>query len=77
MTLRGHIRNGSLVFDAPPSLPEGAAVEVDLRTLEGEETEPTLYERYAKIVGIAEGLPEDFSVNHDHYIHGTPKRNLP
>lgn len=24
--------------------------------------------------GIMEGLPADFSENHDHYLHGTPKR---
>lgn len=28
MTLTGHIRNGVVVFDAPPPLPEGAAVTV-------------------------------------------------
>jgi hypothetical protein len=75
MTLRGHIQNGALVFDEAPGLPEGAAVEVELRTLADDETGPTLYDRYRKIVGIAEDLPSDFSVNHDHYIHGTPKRS--
>ena len=77
MTLRGHIRNGALVFDKPPGLPEGAAVEVELRKLEDVQPGPTLYERYGKIIGIAEGLPDDFSINHDHYIHGTPKRSTP
>lgn len=24
--------------------------------------------------GIMEGLPTDLSENHDHYLHGTPKR---
>lgn len=74
MTLRGRIRNGTLVFDAPPALPEGAAVEVELRALDEGESGPTLYERYRDVIGIADGLPEDFSINHDHYIHGTPKR---
>ena len=72
MTLRGHIRNGSLIFEAPPALPEGTVVEVELRTIHDDESGPTLYERYRDIIGIAEGLPEDFSTNHDHYIHGTP-----
>ena len=60
-------------------IPEGAAVEVELHeakpAAEPEVTEiPTLYERYKDIIGIAEGLPEDFAMNHDHYIHGTPRR---
>ncbi|MFN0011035.1 MAG: hypothetical protein ACKVS8_05250 [Phycisphaerales bacterium] len=33
----------------------------------------TLYERYKPIVGSVRGLPSDLSVNHDHYLYGTPK----
>jgi hypothetical protein len=77
MTLRGHIRNGKVVFEQALALPDGTAVEVDLRELGKTDAGPTLYERYRDIIGIAEGLPEDFSINHDHYIHGTPKRSEP
>lgn len=28
----------------------------------------------AKLAGTVEGLPSDFALNHDHYLHGTPKR---
>jgi len=75
MTLRGHIRNGTLVFDEPPALPEGAAVEVDLRPVGHDESGPTLYERLKDVIGTAQGLPHDMAENHDHYIHGTPKRD--
>ncbi|HIL71007.1 MAG TPA: hypothetical protein EYG38_14315 [Verrucomicrobia bacterium] len=27
-----------------------------------------------EVAGTAEGLPEDMAVNHDHYLHATPKR---
>jgi hypothetical protein len=27
-----------------------------------------------EIAGTADDLPPDFSVNHDHYLYGTPKR---
>ena len=27
-----------------------------------------------EIAGTAEGLPADFAENHDHYLHGAPKR---
>lgn len=26
------------------------------------------------LAGLAKGLPRDFARNHDHYLHGTPKR---
>lgn len=27
----------------------------------------------SELAGTAEGLPEDFAQNHDHYLHGAPK----
>jgi hypothetical protein len=27
-----------------------------------------------EVVGTADDLPPDFSVNHDHYLYGTPKQ---
>lgn len=31
-------------------------------------------EALLEIAGTAEGLPHDFAENHDHYLHGAPKR---
>ncbi len=28
----------------------------------------------AKLAGTVEGLPSDYALNHDHYVHGAPKR---
>ena len=78
MTLRGHIKGGTVVLDEPTNLPDGTAVEV--RALEHAppsdppEAGPTLYERYKDFIGIADGLPEDMADEHDHYIHGPPRR---
>ena len=33
-----------------------------------------LGEALLKLVGTAGGLPEDMAAQHDHYLHGTPKR---
>jgi hypothetical protein len=33
-----------------------------------------LAERYAAIIGIVPDLPADLSEQHDHYIHGAPRR---
>ncbi len=31
-------------------------------------------EALREVAGTAEGLPSDFAYNHDHYLHGTPRR---
>lgn len=76
MTLRGHIKGGAVVLDEPAALPDGTVVEV--RTVEPaaqpQQSPPTHYERYKGFIGAADGLPEDFAEEHDHYIHRTPKR---
>ena len=73
MTMRGHIKNGTVVLDEPVKLPDGMGVEVEVRPMPEPTEAPTLYERLRDVIGIAEGLPEDMAENHDHYIHGTPK----
>ena len=73
MTMRGHIRNGTVVLDEPVKLPDGTSVEVDVRTVTPVDEGPTLYERLRDVIGIAPGLPADMAENHDHYVHGTPK----
>ena len=75
MTLRGHVKNGGVILDTPVELPDGTDVEVDLRPMTDQG--PTFYERYRQIIGTTEGLPADFSVEHDYYIHGTLKRSEP
>jgi hypothetical protein len=83
MTIEGHIENGQIVLDQDAPLLEGMRVRVeflqnDAAQQNGTEpaaTElPSLYERMKGFVGSVEGLPSDFAINHDHYIHGQPKR---
>ena len=77
MTHRGHVRNGVVILDAPADLPDGAEVEVRLVDSTpgpaGSEG-PTLYEQLRDVAGIAEGLPSDLAENHDHYLHGRPRK---
>ena len=77
MSYRGHVKNGVVVLDGDASLPEG--VEVVIEPIEAEdiatEQPPTLLERLKPFVGAAKGLPADLAQNHDHYIHGTPKKS--
>jgi hypothetical protein len=75
--LRGHVEAGRIVVDDEASLPEGAEVKIELvATPEAQSpaSVKTLYDRLKAADGIAKGLPADFAENHDHYIHGTPKK---
>ena len=77
-TYTGQVQNGVVVFEGmPPPLAAGTRVRIELIepiVVEGNST-PTLLDRYASIIGIAEGLPSDMAEEHDHYIHGTPRRS--
>ncbi len=78
MTFRGHIQNGVVVFDQPVALPDGTPVAVQslAESERGQRAadEPTLFDRLQGVIGKAQGLPADFAAQHDHYIHGTPRR---
>lgn len=78
MTLKGTIQSGAVVLDEPVGLPNGTPVRVDV-TPSGPASDekreiPSLYDRLKDVIGKAEGLPSDLSVNHDHYLYGAPKR---
>lgn len=77
MTYAGHVEDGKVVFDEPLNLANGTRVvvevaEVSVRAPHSSRQE-TLAERLASVIGTAEGLPEDASVNLDHYLYGVPK----
>ena len=77
MSYEGEVRGGLIVLDPPVQLPEGTRVQVILGASDKSETAsaPTLYERLRQFDGVIKDLPADFASEHDHYIHGTPKRN--
>jgi hypothetical protein len=70
MVVMGIVKNGVAVPDEETPLPEGARVRIET-VADGERT---LADRLANVIGIAEGLPPDLAENHDHYLHGQPKR---
>lgn len=71
MTYRGHVENGVIVLDDPVVLPEGMGVRVEFEEYDDGRT---LAERLRDVIGIVEGLPSDMAENHDHYLHGKPKK---
>jgi hypothetical protein len=72
MVYRGHVRNGVVVLDQTPGPPEGTEVEVAVVPPGAEKS--TLGERLMKFAGRLKGLPPDLARNHDHYLHGLPKK---
>ena len=72
-TYTGQVQNGVVVFDeGTPHPPEGMKVQVEPVDMEAAVRD--LSRRLLSIAGKAKGLPSDFAEQHDHYIHGTPKR---
>jgi hypothetical protein len=71
MTYRGHVQSGVVVFDGPESPPEGATVEVAVLSAN---PESSLRDLLLEFAGTIDGLPSDMAAQHDHYIHGRPKR---
>ena len=72
MSLDGHVENGVIVLDSGQRLADGTRVEVIVR--EEPATKGTLRDRLLKLAGTVDDLPSDMARNHDHYIHGGPKR---
>lgn len=72
MTYRGQIKNGVVVLEGNPPLAEGTEVRVE--PVESGAQEPSLGQKLMKFAGKAKGLPSDMARNHDHYLHGRPKK---
>jgi hypothetical protein len=72
MTLQGTVIDGKIVLDEAKELPNGTRVEVVVH--ERPTAASPLGEALMKLAGTAVGLPEDMAAQHDHYLHGTPKR---
>ena len=72
-TYTGQVVNGVIVLDEGcPPLPEGMKVRVEP---DGTNRElDALQQLLLDVAGKAQGLPEDLAEQHDHYLHGQPKR---
>jgi hypothetical protein len=77
MVYRGIVKNGVVVFRQGAELPEGTEVQVE-PVARGEiaaERGPTLAEQLSDVIGSVPELPSDMAEQHDHYLHGAPKRS--
>lgn len=76
MVYSGKVKNGVVVFDKDLKLPDGTNVRIEPCTRnETDATEmPTLAEQFADVIGAVPELPTDMAAQHDHYLHGAPRR---
>jgi hypothetical protein len=76
MVYRGKVKNGVVVFEKGEALPDGTEVRVEpFARDEGVAVEgPTLAEQFADVIGSVPDFPPDMAAQHDHYLHGAPKR---
>ena len=72
MTLIGTVENGKVALPAGVELPSGTKVRIE--TLDNLPGQPALAETLKEFVGIFNDLPQDLARNHDHYLHGTPRK---
>lgn len=76
MVYRGIVENGVVVLREGAKLPDGTEVRIEPLVREehvpGEG--PTLAEQFADVIGTVRELPSDMAKQHDHYLHGAPKR---
>jgi hypothetical protein len=71
MKYTGTVKEGVVVFESTPPLSEGTVVTVEpIEQPKGS----GLGQRLMKFAGCIKDLPEDMALNHDHYLHGKPKR---
>ena len=69
MEYQGKVINGVVVLEDGKALPEGTTVKV-----RAVDEPPTWGEVFKDVMGKAVGMPSDMARNHDHYLHGAPKR---
>ena len=79
MVYRGCVKNGVVVLDEPGAIKDGTSVEIEplprpRKRIRKPAAPRTLYDVLKPVFGIAKGLPPDAARNHDHYLHGQPKR---
>jgi len=80
MSITAVVENNTIKL--PVQVPDGTKAEVTLipqataPRVEKTELPPagSFFDTIRHLIGSVDGLPEDFAAEHDHYIHGTPKR---
>jgi len=73
MSYQGIVANGTIILDDGVQLPNGMRVEVEVMPEPKTVSESSLAS-LLKYAGMVTDLPADMARNHDHYLHGAPKK---
>ena len=80
VTYQGHVENGAVVLDTPVMLPDGTKVEVAVLEMTDASSErKPIWEIALELANSipeedVKKMPTDGSINHNHYLYGTRKR---
>ncbi|MBM4047981.1 MAG: hypothetical protein FJ279_23005 [Planctomycetes bacterium] len=72
MTYYGKVEGGKVVLPPEANLPDG--IEVRVEPVDVPDSRKEFVAELLRIADSISGLPSDLAAQHDHYIHGTPKR---
>ena len=73
MSFTGTVENGVIRLPADAVFPNGTKVRVE--PIGRPAAKNQLTRRLVSIASKARNLPADLAAEHDHYIHGNPKRS--
>jgi hypothetical protein len=70
------MKGGVIILDEPQPIPEGARVQVVIVSAESSQQidDGLTLKNLLDLAGTVKSLPSDMADQHDHYIHGTPRR---
>jgi len=82
MTYRGIVQDGVVVLSNGQALPDGTVVNIvpsfEQKPGSRKEDDRSIGQKLADLARQAEtepcDLPDDLAKNHDHYLHGLPKK---
>ena len=74
MSITAIVENGTIKLPPGTHVPDGTKVEITLPTAPATKADRP-FAWMDDFIGCIDTLPEDFAAEHDHYIHGTPKRS--
>ena len=72
MSYTGKVHSGVVVLPPEANLPDGT--EVEITPLVTAQQAGDFTDELVRIAGQVHGLPPDLARNHDHYLHGLPKK---